>query len=65
MNNFEIINGSYSIGNKLMCRSLDWLDFNNCRSKIIGVAEGNDSVIEFYKKYGFYTKTIILQQLED
>lgn len=65
MNTFEIINGSYGIGDKLMCRALDWLDFNNCKSKIIGVAEGNDSVIKFYEKYGFYTKTIILQQLKD
>jgi ribosomal protein S18 acetylase RimI-like enzyme len=31
--------------------------------KIIGVAEGNEQVFDFYKKYGFYERTTILEQV--
>lgn len=51
------------IGDELMCRSLVWLDSKNVRTKIIGVAEGNGQVFDFYKKYGFYERRTILEQI--
>lgn len=55
----------YGIGDKLMRRSLDWLDSRNVKTKIIIVAEGNEQVFSFYKKYGFYERKIILEQLSE
>ncbi|MCR3757566.1 GNAT family N-acetyltransferase [Clostridium felsineum] len=55
----------FSLGDKLMTRALKWLDENEVKSKRIGVAEGNEKVLEFYKKYGFYKRTIILQKIDE
>lgn len=52
----------YGLGNKLMNRALEWLDSKKAKTKIIGVAEGNENVLEFYKRYGFYKKSTILEQ---
>lgn len=53
----------YRLGDKLMKRSLSWLDNNKVITKTIVVAEGNEEVLSFYKKYGFYKKRIVLEQL--
>lgn len=50
------------LGDKLMKRALLWLDTNHAAKKIIGAAEGNESVLDFYKRYGFYERRIILEQ---
>lgn len=50
------------LGDKLITRGLEWLNNNNVKSKIIAVAEGNEKVLEFYKKYNFYKRIIILQE---
>ncbi len=53
----------FGFGDKFMRLSLEWLDSKNVRTKIIGVAEGNEQVFDFYKKYGFYKRSTILEQL--
>lgn len=53
----------FGVGDALMTRALDWLDEHKVNSKIIGVAEGNEIVLDFYKRYNFYPKTLILQQI--
>jgi diamine N-acetyltransferase len=50
------------IGDRLMKKALDWLDNENVRGKRIVVAQGNESVFDFYRKYGFYHLHHILQQ---
>ncbi|GAA0720049.1 GNAT family N-acetyltransferase [Clostridium malenominatum] len=52
----------YGLGDKLMNRALEWLNSNQVKTKIIGVTEGNENVLEFYKRYGFYKKRVILEQ---
>lgn len=52
------------IGDELMKRALEWMDDNKTKTKIIVVAEGNEAVFNFYKRYGFYTRGIILEQVE-
>lgn len=54
----------FGLGDKLMTRAIKWLDDNEVKIKILGVAEGNEKVLEFYKRYGFYKRTMILQQIE-
>ncbi|MCC5912556.1 MAG: GNAT family N-acetyltransferase [Clostridiaceae bacterium] len=53
----------YGIGDKLMCRALEWLESGKAGKKVIGIAEGNEQVFEFYKKYGFREQKIILEQV--
>lgn len=54
----------WGLGDKLMTNGLKWLNSNNVKTKIISVAEGNEEVLEFYKKYNFYKRSIILQQTQ-
>lgn len=51
------------LGDKLMQRALEWLDINKAKTKIIVVAEGNENVLEFYRRYGFYKRRIVLEQV--
>jgi diamine N-acetyltransferase len=50
------------IGDRLMRKALEWLKNENVTEKRIVVAEGNEGVFEFYRKYGFYHLHHILQQ---
>jgi len=51
------------IGNVLMSRALDWLNHNKVNRKVISVADGNEIVLDFYKRYNFYPKMIILEEI--
>ena len=53
----------FGLGDKLMTRGLEWLNTNNVKTKIIAVAEGNEKVLEFYKKYNFYKRRVVLEQI--
>lgn len=53
------------IGSQLMERSLEWLDKNKVKSKIIAVGDGNENVIDFYNHYGFHIRKIILGQVSN
>lgn len=55
----------FSLGDNLMKRALSWLDSKGVKTKIIAVAEGNENVLEFYKKYGFHRRRIILEQIQE
>ena len=55
----------YGLGHELMNSALDWLNSNHVRTKVIGVAEGNEDALEFYKRYGFYKRRIILEQVDE
>ncbi|VYU12317.1 Uncharacterised protein [Clostridium tertium] len=46
-----------------MQRAIEWLDDNKVKSKILGVVEGNENVLEFYKRHGFYKRTIVLEKI--
>ncbi|GAA0179575.1 GNAT family N-acetyltransferase [Clostridium sediminicola] len=53
----------YGLGDRLMKRAIEWLNNYGVKKKIIGVAEGNENVLEFYKKYGFFKKVVILEEI--
>lgn len=53
----------FGLGDSLMKRALEWLNSNKAKTIIIGVAEGNEDVLEFYQRYGFYKRRIILEQI--
>jgi len=55
----------HGIGATLMKRALDWLKKNMVKTNVIGVAEGNENVLDFYKHYNFYPKMIILEEVNE
>jgi diamine N-acetyltransferase len=55
----------YGIGDALMKLCLQWLDEHAVIKKVLGVGAGNEEVFEFYRKYNFYPRTIILEQVEE
>lgn len=54
----------YGLGEKLMNMALEWLNNNNVKIKVIAVAEGNEDVIAFYQRHGFYKRRVILEQIQ-
>ncbi|WP_252187738.1 GNAT family N-acetyltransferase [Anaeromonas frigoriresistens] len=50
------------IGDKLMKNSIEWLESKEVNSIRIGVSVGNDKVLKFYERYGFYPRVTILQK---
>jgi ribosomal protein S18 acetylase RimI-like enzyme len=51
------------IGDTLMQRAIEWLNTNNVKQKMIAVAEGNESVLDFYKRHNFYPRRIVLEEI--
>jgi ribosomal protein S18 acetylase RimI-like enzyme len=51
------------IGDKFMTLSLEWLNNHNVKQKILVVAGGNEQALGFYEKYGFHTRTLVLEQV--
>jgi ribosomal protein S18 acetylase RimI-like enzyme len=51
------------IGDYLMRRALRWMDDLSVAKKILRVGAGNEEVFEFHRKYDFYPRTIILEQV--
>ncbi|MDF2520580.1 MAG: GCN5-related N-acetyltransferase [Clostridia bacterium] len=53
------------IGDMLMEASLKWLESKTPKEIILTVAGGNEGVLDFYKKYGFYTTSVKLARMEE
>lgn len=49
------------VGNILMERTLKWLENQGIINICISVLFGNEQVIKFYEKYGFYPRTYLLK----
>jgi len=50
------------IGGSFIQRALECLEENAVNRKRVNVAVGNEQVLRFYQKYGFYPRAIILEQ---
>jgi ribosomal protein S18 acetylase RimI-like enzyme len=50
------------IGTILTQRALAWLDARKALSKVVVVAFGNDSALEFYRQFGFLPERVTLRQ---
>jgi ribosomal protein S18 acetylase RimI-like enzyme len=53
---------SMGIGDTLMKRALQWMDINNVINREVKLSAGNDGTIQFYSRYGFHPKNIVLKQ---
>lgn len=50
------------VGDGLMRRALGWMDAEHVKCKTIVVVWGNEQVLPFYQRYGFYPRAISLRQ---
>ena len=53
---------SLGVGTALVCRALAWLDENGSVEHRVAVAEGNEGVFPFYRRFGFYPRRTVLEQ---
>ncbi len=51
------------LGSKLMNKSMDWFAKENVTNVEILVAHGNEEVLSFYEKFGFYPRTYKLKNI--
>ena len=52
------------VGEGLMRRALNWLKGKPVNTRKLLVAAGNEEVLAFYARFGFYPKHILLEQTE-
>jgi len=50
-----------NIGDWFMRHAIEWLNTNEAKRIVLGVAVGNEEVHRFYQKYDFYPRTTILE----
>lgn len=50
------------IGDRLIKRSIAWMDETGARAKVIAVVTGNEQALGFYAHYGFLPRQYILKQ---
>ena len=50
------------IGRNLMRRALAWLDERGVESVVVSILMGNEAVLDFYAKFGFYPRSMMLAQ---
>lgn len=43
-----------------MERAVSWLEANGAQKIKLGVVYGNDEVLNFYERHGFYPRTYVL-----
>ncbi len=52
------------LGGTLMKRALDWMAERRAVTRTLIVGAGNDEVLGFYARYGFYPKHITVEQVK-
>lgn len=51
------------LGEALMSRALQWLDEHGCETIRLSIAEGNEDVSAFYRKFGFAERFVVMQRI--
>jgi ribosomal protein S18 acetylase RimI-like enzyme len=54
----------FGIGDMLISKALDWLESKGPKEIVLTVAGGNERVLDFYKKYGFYTTSVKMSRID-
>ena len=49
------------VGEELMSLALKWLEEQKCETVRVSIAEGNESVHDFYRRYGFAERLMVMQ----
>ena len=54
----------HGLGSLLIDKAIEWLKVSNCNKIILSVADGHESVFDFYMKKGFYPRLTYLELKE-
>jgi diamine N-acetyltransferase len=49
------------VGEELMSLALKWLEEQKCETVRVSIAEGNESVLDFYRRFGFMERLTVMQ----
>jgi diamine N-acetyltransferase len=49
------------VGEELMSLALKWLAEQKCETVRVSIAEGNESVLDFYRRFGFLERLTVMQ----
>jgi diamine N-acetyltransferase len=52
------------VGEELVSHSLKWLREQKCESVRVSIAEGNESALDFYRRFGFAERLTVMQMTE-
>lgn len=50
------------VGDSFMAKAIAWMKSKEAKTIVLDVGVGNEAVLSFYNRYGFYPRTIVLQQ---
>jgi ribosomal protein S18 acetylase RimI-like enzyme len=50
------------VGEKLISHALKWLEVQKCETIKVSIAEGNENVLGFYRRFGFAERLIVMQK---
>lgn len=50
------------IGTEMMTLALKWLENHCCDTMTLSVAEGNEAALDFYRRFGFAEKIVLMQR---
>ena len=50
------------VGEELMALALTWLEEQNCATIRVSIAEGNECALDFYRRFGFAERLIVMQR---
>ena len=50
------------VGGKLMILVLKWLEKQNCKTIRVSIAEGNENTLDFYRRFGFTERLVVMQR---
>jgi GNAT superfamily N-acetyltransferase len=53
------------VGDKLVRRSMEWMDKMKARSVVVFTVYGSEEVLPFYQRYGFQPKIVLLERTKD
>jgi ribosomal protein S18 acetylase RimI-like enzyme len=52
------------IGDEMMKQALEWMDKKQVKKRTLTIGAGNERVLGFYSRYGFYPKHITVEQIK-
>jgi ribosomal protein S18 acetylase RimI-like enzyme len=52
------------VGEELMSHALKWLEEQKCETVRVSIAEGNESALGFYRRFGFAERLTVMQLTE-
>lgn len=57
----ETVYRGRGVGEELMFHALKWLEEQKCEAVRVSIAEGNESALDFYRRFGFAERLVVMQ----